>query len=114
MANEPISNAPYYEENQDDGHITINEQVNQVANSGYLVVQDRHLTAPPTGASNGQKWLVATSATGDWLGHDGEVAIYYDGWTFRDLANGEVFTILDEKLVVVNDARTIDTIDNTW
>ena len=41
-------------------------------------VIDRNLTTPPGGESAGDCYIVASGATGDWAGHDDDLA-YYDG-----------------------------------
>jgi len=38
---------------------------------------------PPSAVEDGQIWLVATGATGEWAAHDGELACRIQGqWTF--------------------------------
>lgn len=38
---------------------------------------------PPPDASPGQSWIVAADATGDWAGHDGQLAsVTAGGWRF--------------------------------
>lgn len=43
----------------------------------HLAVEDRVTTAPPTTVEGdeGKRWIVGASATGDWAGHDGEIAL---------------------------------------
>lgn len=39
--------------------------------------------APPAAPSEGDTWLVAPGASGDWTGHDGKVAAFQSGtWLF--------------------------------
>lgn len=86
------------EESQDQAHVSVNENwVRLDLFGGPLWIQDRDLTAPPGGESDGEVWLVDTSATGDWLGHDDELAGYYDGnWYFQALKPGMVAYVEDE------------------
>lgn len=61
-------------------------------------VLDRDLTAPPGSPVTGNTYLVAGSATGTWLGHDGALATYVtgSGWYFRPPKDGFVVHIVDE------------------
>lgn len=62
------------------------------------IVLDKDLTAPPGGESFGDAYYVATGATGDWSGQDGNYAIYSDrGWLFSDIAEGEILYVSDEQ-----------------
>lgn len=106
---QPIAGQDYYEEDQDDGHVTINDIYNVLCHTGYLTVLDRDLNSPPA-AVDGDAYLVASGATGAWTGHDNQVAMHYAGWIFRNLQPGEVFTVQDEKKVMVNDSGTLDTV----
>ena len=67
-----------------------------------LRVEDRSLTSPPT-ATPGQVYIVGPSATGDWAGHDGKLAIWCDGddlspaeWAFVVPKNGWRAYVIDE------------------
>lgn len=50
---------------------------------------------PPASPATGDSWLVATGASGDWAGHDGDVVLRLSGaWTFITPRNGmRVFDI---------------------
>ena len=60
-------------------------------------VIDKDLTSPPTNPSKGDRYIVASSATGDWSGHDGDIA-YYDGasWKFIEKKEGMLVFVKDE------------------
>ncbi|MEM1383133.1 MAG: DUF2793 domain-containing protein [Pseudomonadota bacterium] len=63
-------------------HVTVNEALLRVDALAARRVESFGATMPPTGVE-GQAHVVGTSATGDWLGHDGEIAIWLnDGWDF--------------------------------
>ncbi len=48
-----------------------------------LSVIDASLTDPPTSPAEGDRYIVAATATGDWAGEDGNVAAFIDGsWQF--------------------------------
>ena len=58
-----------------------NLQLLEILTGAHIL--DRDLTAPPGGESGGDCYIPAATATGDWAGHDGDVA-YFDGtsWVF--------------------------------
>lgn len=61
------------------------------------VVLDKDLTAPPGGETFADTYYVAASATGDWAGHDGEIAYYSDrGWLFDPVDEGFILYVTDE------------------
>jgi hypothetical protein len=41
-----------------------------------MAVEDKDLTSPPGSPSVGDAYIVGSGATGDWSGHDDEIAIY--------------------------------------
>ncbi len=48
-----------------------------------LSVLASDLTAPPGGPVEGDRYIIASPATGDWAGHEGDVAAYLSGgWVF--------------------------------
>ncbi len=58
------------------------------------------LTAPPASPTEGDRYIIATGATGDWLGHDTHVTAYIGGawvfwtpklgWTARSASSGRL------------------------
>ena len=48
-----------------------------------LAVLDRHLTAPPASPADGDRYIVASGATGAWAGWDLNVAYWVDGAWMR-------------------------------
>jgi len=97
MTDQEILNVPRYISGQKNGHITLGEHKNAVARGPQLVAESRTVN-DPTGftPSNGQAWVIGTSAVDVWAGLDGNVAMYYDEWFYRDLNDGEIFSVLDE------------------
>jgi len=66
-------------------------------------VLDKDLNAPPASPSSGDRYLVsypAAAATGDWAGHDNEIA-EYDGsaWNYTAVSEGMAMWIEDEDVV---------------
>lgn len=60
-------------------------------------VLDNDLTAPPSAPTKGDRYLVATGASGDWAGQAGKIA-WFDGtiWKFDAPAEGWFVWLLDE------------------
>jgi len=79
------------------------EMVNRLDALLQASVIGRDLTAPPGGESNGDRWLVAAGATGDWAGHDDEIALWYDGWLFFAGRNGWRLWVEDEQVWLGHD-----------
>lgn len=61
-------------------------------------VLDVDRTAPPAEPAQGDRHFVADGATGDWAGHDGEIAIYgRRGWHFAAVGEGQIlYSAADE------------------
>lgn len=56
------------------------------------------LSTPPSSPEEGQAWIVGSSATGAWAGHDDDVAVAVTGgpgWLFFTPSEGWAFWILD-------------------
>lgn len=66
-------------------------------------VKDRDLTAPPGSPADGDVYLVAAGATGDWAGHDDEIAHYWSGWLFTSPREGFRLWVEDEDLEIYYD-----------
>lgn len=80
---------PYLMPSQAQKHVTHNEALVVLDSVVQLSVADRDRTAPPLDAQEGQRYIVAPDATGDWAGHDGKIACYLDdGWRFLDPKEG--------------------------
>jgi len=90
-----LGGKPHFE-GQDLNEVTINERLNRMAHRELVRVIDRDLTTPPGSPGEGDIYIVATSATGEWLEHDEQLAAYFGRWQYRDLQDGEVFVLLDE------------------
>lgn len=62
-------------------------------------VADKDLTSPPGSPAKGDRYIIGTSATGGWAGHDLEVT-YYTGsaWVFIAKEEGQIAWVRDENL----------------
>jgi hypothetical protein len=70
---------PYMDAGQAQKHVTYNEALRLLDGLVHLSVIDRHLTAPPASPADGDRYIVASGATGAWSGWDGNVAAWTDG-----------------------------------
>lgn len=106
MADSPILDITYLEDEQHYAEVKVNEAINRIESCCILSVVDRDDTGPPTTPLNGDVYIPAATATGDWTGHEDELAIYYDGWTFLDPYSGMMAYIEDEDLWLVYDGTS--------
>ncbi len=97
------------EEGQDGAELDHNKALQQLDALVHMAFEDRDLTAPPGGESNGDTYLVKATATGDWATHDGEIAYYYDGWIFTDPQEGMSARVKDEDVQIYFDGVTWNT-----
>ena len=82
-------------------HVTHNEALRVLDAIVHLAVLDRDLVAPPDTPVEGQRWLVGTPASGDWTGHDDEIAAWQDGgWQFYAPHVGWLAYVTDEQALV--------------
>lgn len=82
MPDSPNLILPYIQASQAQKHITHNEAIKLLDGVVQLAVISRVLTAPPGSPADGDRYIVASSATGIWAGWDLNVAYFADGaWT---------------------------------
>lgn len=95
---------PYIAAAQAQKHVTHNEALRLVDALVQLSVLDRDLATPPGAPLNGDRYLVAASATGAWSGKSGKVAAFLDGaWEFLTPREGWLAWIADENVLVAFD-----------
>jgi hypothetical protein len=69
--------------------VTHNEALGLIDVGIQPVVESADLSTPPGSVTPGQCWVVASSASGAWLGHEGAVAAWTaGGWLFATPQNG--------------------------
>jgi len=93
---------PYLAAAQAQKHVTVNEALDHLDGIVQLSVISSTLTAPPASPTEGNRYIVAASATGAWAGWDGSVAhfsggawlrlIPLSGWLAWDQAVGGIKT----------------------
>jgi Ca2+-binding RTX toxin-like protein len=102
MTNSPHLALPYLEAAQAQKHVTHNEALRALDAVVMLAVLDRDLTAPPASPSEGDRYLIASAATGLWSGKDGQIAAWQDGaWSFYPPQEGWRLWVADEDILLV-------------
>ena len=77
-------------------HVTINEALSVLDGLVQLRILSRSLSAAPV-ATDGDTYLVGNGASGEWLGQDGQVAIYSNGgWVLLAPKSGWRAFVVDE------------------
>ncbi|MDB6179072.1 DUF2793 domain-containing protein [Paracoccus sp. Z330] len=74
---------PYLMAAQAQKHVTHNDALRLLDGLVQLSVKSRGLTAPPADPSDGDRYIVASGATGGWAGWDLNVALRTDGAWLR-------------------------------
>lgn len=96
----PNLELPEWVQNQSQPHITVNTALRVLDCLTQLVIIDRDLTEPPSGSSSpgeGDCYIPASPADGDWAGHEDDVAMFIGGaWVFRTPEVGWRGYVLDE------------------
>lgn len=104
MDSTPNLNLPYIMAAQAQKHVTHNEAIRSLDALVHLAVKDRNLTQPPASPTNGDRYLIATNATGPWVGHDDALAAYQDGaWIYYTPREGWLCWVEDENITIAFD-----------
>ncbi len=89
---------PYIKASQSQKEVTHAEGLNILDALVQPAVEDRDLTAPPGSPAEGDMYIVAASATGDWAGEDDALAHYVGAaWAFYAPAEGWRVWLKDEQ-----------------
>lgn len=100
MADTDNLNLPLIEASQAQKHVTHNEAILGLDAMTMLSIIDKDLATPPGSPSNGDRYIVASSGTGDWSGEDGKVAAYQNGaWEFYTPQTGWIAYVEDESIL---------------
>jgi hypothetical protein len=98
---------PYLEAAQAQKHVTHNEALRVLDAVVMLAVLDRDLAAPPGSPAAGDRYLVASGATGAWSGRDGRIAAWQDSaWSFHVPQQGWRLWAADEGILLVFDGTS--------
>lgn len=65
---------------QASAEVTVNDATNLLDTAVFPTVVNRTTTAPPGSPTNGDAYIPAATATGDWAGDEDTIQVYYDGW----------------------------------
>lgn len=88
---------PYILPSQAQKHVTHNEALLKLDAIVQLSVESKNLASPPVAPNDGARYLIPTSATGDFVGETGKIAAYQDGiFQFFDPQVGWLCYIVDE------------------
>lgn len=83
MTDTPNLGLPYIDGSQAQKHVTHNEALRILDAVVQIGVLDRTRTTPPSSPADGDRHVVASSATGAWTGKDNTIATWQDGaWAF--------------------------------
>jgi hypothetical protein len=92
---------PYILPSQAQKHVTHNEAIAMLDALVQPGVLDRDLAAPPASPANGDRYIVASGASGDWTGRAGSIAHRLDGvWAFYAPRPGWLVFVVDEAKLV--------------
>jgi len=107
MDSTPNLALPYIMAAQAQKHVTHNEAIRALDALVQIGVVDRDLTAPPVSPANGDRYIVATGASGAWAGKDGQLAAWLDGaWAYYPPQEGWLAWVADEDSLVAWDGSS--------
>lgn len=120
MVDTPRLGLPLLQADQALKHITLNEALARLDGVVQLAVEARDISNPPGAPEEAQVYSVGNSATGDWSGHDGELAQWTSGgWRFVTPAQGWLLWDKDEGALFVRNGSgwvayvpALDTLQN--
>lgn len=79
MTDTPKLGITEMEQSQSQKHVTFNEAMFRLDVITQASVADRDLTAPPGSPSEGDSYIIASVASGDWLGAENSIAAFQGG-----------------------------------
>ncbi len=106
---------PLLSADQAQKHVTHNEALILLDHMVQLAVISREIATPPGVPAEGDRYLIAASATGAWAEHDGELGFYQDGvWRFAEPQAGwRLWSMAEERFFVFDGTlwRDLQTLD---
>lgn len=101
MDRTPILDLPYIMPSQAQKHVTHNEAIRMLDAVTQISVVNRDQTTAPASPTEGNRHIVASGASGSWVGQDGNIAAWQDGtWEFFSPQIGWIAWIEAEKVLV--------------
>lgn len=97
MSDTPNLSLPLLASAQAQKHVTVNEALSLLDGLIHLSFVSRNQTAPPASPLEGDRYLIAAGATGEWSGQSGKIALRMAGaWNFVTPREGWRAWIADE------------------
>ena len=88
---------PFVAAGQDQPEVTVNTGLNRLDVYVQTSVIDKDLATPPGSPAEGDMYIIAAVATGDWAGREKQIAHLLDGsWTFKEATEGMLAFVEDE------------------
>ncbi len=87
------------EQNQAQKAVTVNEalmRIDAILNNGAI---DKDLSTPPVSPAEGDLYIVADGATGDWASHDNKITYFNQIWRFISPNEGMILWVNDENKI---------------
>ncbi|MGL1922040.1 MAG: DUF2793 domain-containing protein [Hyphomicrobiales bacterium] len=102
MSNSYFLELPFLAASQNQKHLTMNESLNRLDVVVQLAVLTADLEVMPVAPNNGDAYIIANGATGDWFGQDGKIAFYQDdAWKILTAKTGWLCWVVDEQKLMV-------------
>lgn len=93
---------PYMAASQAQKHVTHNEALRQLDMLIHVSAKSRSIADPPAAPLEGDIYIIATGATGDWQGYENHLVAFQDGaWAYFAAKPGLVVWIADENVLAV-------------
>lgn len=97
MSNTPIFGIEELPASSSQPEVYINTALRILEMMSQLILVDRDLTASPGSPQDGDVYYIAGTGTGDWDGHNFQLALYVGtAWSFVTPRTGWVAWIADE------------------
>jgi len=95
----PNLQMPLLRESQANAEVTHNEALNILDAMVQTRVKDKDLTAPPGSPAEGDRYIVASVASGDWTGQEDNIAFFFGNtWNFITPLQGWRAFVEDESV----------------
>jgi hypothetical protein len=107
MSDTPNLKLPYIMPSQAQKHVTHNEAIRALDALVQIAVVSAGFSSPPADPLDGDRFIVAPAATGDWAGHDGKIAAWQDGaWAFYVPSEGWLAWVAETDRLVAWDGAS--------
>lgn len=105
MSNTPNLGLPFIVASQAQKEVTHNSGL-QILDAIVQLTVNGFQAAPPASPEDGERYVVAASPTGAWVGKEGYIAAYYGGawvfvmpvpgWMLTDISDGGIYTFIGD------------------